>query len=139
GNNSNNSMAIDPNLGTMIDSSVDMRFYIDADANQTGRSFQWKTDGFGGVTGTELMRLTDTGLLGVGTTSPAALIDARTDQNSLTIINVRNAIATGNTSAGAVLQANSIDSSGFVGAFPSDYGSNTAFQKRLVISTNSTA
>lgn len=62
--------------------------------------------------------------VGIGTAAPTgASVPLRVGKNvnDLVQLSVRNVAALGNTSAGAVLMATAFDSSGFIGAFPSDY------------------
>ncbi len=61
--------------------SVD--FVIDSNNNSTSKSFTWRTNGEHGA-GTALMTLTDTGDVGIGTTSPAYTLDVDGDINMRT-------------------------------------------------------
>ena len=65
-------------------------------------------------------------------------IVARHDTNGTAIIRLVNNLALGNTDANAQYIVSSIDGSGFLGAFPSDY-SSTHRRDKLVVGANSNA
>jgi hypothetical protein len=80
------------------------------------------------------------GNVGIGTAAPDYKLDVRGSGNDSTSasIQVRNLAALGNTSAAAVVNTKSADSSGLFGSFPSDYADAT-LQDRIALSTNSDA
>jgi len=78
------------------------------------------------------------GNVGIGDSTPDRLVVARLDQNGATILSVRNKIALGNSLARALIMVESIDSSGFFGAFPSDY-TLSAWRDRCVLGASSDA
>jgi hypothetical protein len=77
--------------------------------------------------------------VGIGTTSPATKLDVAANQNSATQIRVANKSALGNTTASAQMVVESQDSSGVVGAWPSDFSSFTPVADRVALYANGDA
>ena len=58
--------------GVTLQSVGSMAFFIDVNNNSSNDSFDWCVDGASGGSPSNIMRLTDEGNLGIGTTSPTA-------------------------------------------------------------------
>ena len=74
-------------VSTGINTPKSTYFNIDSDNNATGEVFLWGTNRATVSGGTELMRLTEAGLLGIGTTAPDRMIEVVATDASIAVFN----------------------------------------------------